>query len=215
MEIYRRGFLVRNGQESAEKFSELFPLSLLPLLPLCNNNSLLGLSRYFSGTGRIRFWRGRFQTPNSVSFLVLAEFRELSEFLSAYYLCAKHTCNLLPPAQSRDNPAKKFMFSGSFGISQKGLPEWRRFRFFFGSFPVVFRLFRFFVFFPFSSVFFVRFLPLSSVFFFSVSKKKRGDTVSRDPFCKTPVLSLPLPTCFRLMLVWLIISVSALFQQWR
>ena len=25
------GFLIRNGQESAEKFSELFPLSLLPL----------------------------------------------------------------------------------------------------------------------------------------------------------------------------------------
>ena len=40
---------------------------------------------------RVQFRRARFQTPNSVSFLALTEFREreLSEFLSAYYLCAK------------------------------------------------------------------------------------------------------------------------------
>ena len=45
----------------------------------------------FSETGRIRFRRVRFQTPNSVSFFVLTEFwgGELNEFLSAYYLCAK------------------------------------------------------------------------------------------------------------------------------
>ena len=48
-------------------------------------------SRQMSETGRIRFRGVRFQTPNSVSFLGLTEFRgsELSEFLSAYYLCAK------------------------------------------------------------------------------------------------------------------------------
>ena len=43
-----------------------------------------------SETARIRFWRARFQTASSVSFLALAEFRgeNLSEFLSSYYVCA-------------------------------------------------------------------------------------------------------------------------------
>ena len=47
--------------------------------------------KQYSETGRIRFRRARFQTPSSVSFLGLPEFRgsELSEFLSAYALCAK------------------------------------------------------------------------------------------------------------------------------
>ena len=39
--------------------------------------------------GGIRFRRVRFQTPNSMSFSGLTEFRgsELSEFILAYYLC--------------------------------------------------------------------------------------------------------------------------------
>ena len=49
------------------------------------------LNEFGSEMGRIRFRRARFQTASTVSFLVLTEFggRELSEFLSAYYLCAK------------------------------------------------------------------------------------------------------------------------------
>ena len=46
----------------------------------------------YSETGRIRFRRARFQTLNSVSFFIgphRVPGRELSEFLSAYYLCAK------------------------------------------------------------------------------------------------------------------------------
>ena len=44
-----------------------------------------------SETGRIRFRGVRFQTPNSVSFFGAhwVPGSELSEFLSAYYLCAK------------------------------------------------------------------------------------------------------------------------------
>ena len=44
-----------------------------------------------SETGRIRFRGARFETPSSVSFFGphRASRRELSEFLSAYYLCAK------------------------------------------------------------------------------------------------------------------------------
>ena len=54
-------------------------------------------------TGRIRFRRVRFQTPNSVSFFwahwVLGT--ELSEFLSAYYLCA----NANSPSFSQNSPS--------------------------------------------------------------------------------------------------------------
>ena len=47
----------------------------------------------WSETGRIRFRRARFQTPSSVSFFPPHRVpgRELSEFLSAYYLNAKAT----------------------------------------------------------------------------------------------------------------------------
>ena len=54
------------------------------------------------GTGRIPLRRARFQTPNSVSFLALTEFRgELSEFFSAYYLCAKANS----PSFSQNSPS--------------------------------------------------------------------------------------------------------------
>ena len=47
-------------------------------------------ARRLSETGRIRFRRVRFQTPSCVSFGPRrAPGRELSEFLLAYYLCAK------------------------------------------------------------------------------------------------------------------------------
>ena len=43
-----------------------------------------------SETGRLWFWRARFQKPNSVSFLALAEFPgESSVFFSASHLCVE------------------------------------------------------------------------------------------------------------------------------
>ena len=48
-----------------------------------------------SETGRVRFRRVRFQTPSSVSFF------SLSEFLSAYYLCAKANS----PSFSQNSPS--------------------------------------------------------------------------------------------------------------
>ena len=58
-----------------------------------------------SETGRIRFRRVRFQTPNSVSFLPSpSSGRELSEFLSAYYLCAKANSSSLSKRTHRVCP---------------------------------------------------------------------------------------------------------------
>ena len=56
-----------------------------------NGPKVLRNFQRFSETGRIRFRGVRFQTPNSVSFFGLTEFRGASSvsFLSAYYLCAK------------------------------------------------------------------------------------------------------------------------------
>ena len=60
-------------------------------------------SGHISETGRIRFRRARFQTPNSVSSFcshrVLG--RELSEFLSAYYVCDKANS----PSFSQNSPS--------------------------------------------------------------------------------------------------------------
>ena len=56
-----------------------------------------------SETGRMRFQRARFQTPNSVIFLphwVLSE-TELSEFFAAYYCCAKANS----PSFSQNSPS--------------------------------------------------------------------------------------------------------------
>ena len=55
------------------------------------------------GTGRIRFRRARFQTPSSVRFFGphRAPGRELSEFLSAYYLCTKANS----PSLSQNSPS--------------------------------------------------------------------------------------------------------------
>ena len=48
------------------------------------------ISLRWSETGQIRFRRAQFQTPSSVSFLAhQVPGRELSEFLSAFCLCAK------------------------------------------------------------------------------------------------------------------------------
>ena len=51
----------------------------------------VGILVVLSETGRIRFRRARFQTPSSVSFFCPHQVlgRELSEFLSAFYLCTK------------------------------------------------------------------------------------------------------------------------------
>ena len=46
----------------------------LRLPPALLNNTPSEALGGFSETGRIRFWRARFQTPNSVSFLPFAEF---------------------------------------------------------------------------------------------------------------------------------------------
>ena len=56
-----------------------------------------------SETGRIRFRRVRFQTPNSVSFFGPHRVpgRELSELLSPYYLCAKGNS----PSFSQNSPS--------------------------------------------------------------------------------------------------------------
>ena len=56
-----------------------------------------------SETGRIRFRRVRFQTPNSVSFFGAhwVPGSELSEFLSAYYLCVKANS----PSCSQNSPS--------------------------------------------------------------------------------------------------------------
>ena len=54
------------------------------------------------GRGRIRFRRVRFQTPSSVSFLAhRVPGRELSEFLSAYYLCGQANW----PSFSQNSPS--------------------------------------------------------------------------------------------------------------
>ena len=57
----------------------------------------------YSETGRIRFRRVRFQTPNSVSFFGAHWIpgSELSEFLSAYYLCSKANS----PSVSQNSPS--------------------------------------------------------------------------------------------------------------
>ena len=51
----------------------------------------VAFERTKSETGRIQFRRAQFQTPSSVSFFYAHRVpgRELSEFLSAYFLCAK------------------------------------------------------------------------------------------------------------------------------
>ena len=67
----------------APHFQELAPRDVFVTCDLSACPVLLQLSE----TGRIQFRRVRFQTPNSMSFLALTEFRgpgrELSEFLSA------------------------------------------------------------------------------------------------------------------------------------
>ena len=65
--------------------------------------SYFSLQLQFSETSRIRFRGVRLQTPNSVSLSGLTEFRggELSEFLSAYYLCAKAKS----PSFSQNSPS--------------------------------------------------------------------------------------------------------------
>ena len=60
-------------------------------------------SQRISETGRIRFRRARFETPSSVSSFCPHRVpgRELSEFLSAYYLCDKANS----PSFSRNSPS--------------------------------------------------------------------------------------------------------------
>ena len=61
-----------------------------PLFKLVGSTFAKG-PQHLSKMGRIRLWRVQFQTPNSVSLLVLNEVRgdNSVSFLSACYLCAK------------------------------------------------------------------------------------------------------------------------------
>ena len=68
---------------------------------MCDRSRLFAIlcAIEISEMGRIRFRRVRFQTSNSVSFLVLTEL--LSEFLSAHHSCAKAGS----PSSSQSSPS--------------------------------------------------------------------------------------------------------------
>ena len=81
--------------EIIERLCNLFLHYRIGLNYLCNNFGLNGNffetrdESNFPETGRIRFQRARFQTPNSVSFLALTEFRgESSVSSSQPMICA-------------------------------------------------------------------------------------------------------------------------------
>ena len=100
--------------QSSAKCASLFALKLKAPVPRESLKIFLYLAflfccaflknlQQYSETGRIRFWGVRFQTPSSVSFFGAhwVPGSELSEFLSAYYLCAKANS----PSFSQNSPS--------------------------------------------------------------------------------------------------------------
>ena len=97
---------------------------------LFSSQALDFCNRQLSGTGRIRFRRARFETPSSVSFFCPHRVPggELSEFLSAYFLCQSELTEFFPqnspslPQNSVSSPVRNGTLETVFCLFPK-LPQ--------------------------------------------------------------------------------------------